>query len=278
MKNTKIFITSIILALSQISTAAELKTTPLYSKDGTETGKRSTLLGEIKRGDAEKFATYIVNNRDWVDTIDLNSPGGNVQEAMIIGELIRAARLDTIVQPGQTCASACFIIWINGANRAAFPDVAFKNSKTGQNSFSRLGLHRPYMTTIDNDERSLSIQTKVMQSVDSYLSARRIPRRLIDQMMGRASNDIYWVNQEDISEIGQSPYDLEELYVAKCGDNRKKLYSQINVARANGNSELESLLNENVYKINSCINMLNEDARRRAIGERFRFIFKSGSQ
>jgi hypothetical protein len=277
MINTKFIITAIILVFSQITTAAELKATPIYSKDGTQTGRRFTLLGEINRGDAGKFATSILNNRDWIDSVDLNSPGGNVQEAMIIGELIRAARLDTIVQPGQTCASACFIIWINGANRAAFPDVPFKNFKTGQNTFSRLGLHRPYLTTINNDERSLSIQTKVMQSVDSYLSVRRVPRRLIDEMMGRASNDIYWATQEDIKEIGESPPDLEELYVAKCGDNRKKLYSQINVARANSNSELESLLNDSVYKINSCINMLNEDARRRAIGDKFKSVFRSGS-
>jgi hypothetical protein len=270
MKTIIYIIALISLAFSNSASSAEFKTTPLFSKDGNETGKRFILMGEIKRGDADRLATYIFSNRHWIESVDLNSPGGNIQEAMIMGELIRAARLETYVQPGQTCASACFIIWVNGVNRAAFPDVPFKNQKTGQTIYSRLGLHRPYMMTIENDDKSLSNQAKVMQSVDTYLAERRIPRRLIDQMMSRGSNDIYWVSQDDVNEIGQSPYDLEELYIAKCNDNRKKLYSQITFARRNGNNELESILSDSIAKINGCIDDLNREGRRKAIGEKFK--------
>lgn len=254
--------------------SAELTIRKYHLEDGHER-KRLILSGEIRQGDAKKLASVISNNSNWINTIELNSPGGNVMEAMIMGEVVRSARLETIVQPGQTCASACFIIWINGSSRIAFPDEQFKNSKTGNYSYSRIGLHRPYITEINNNDKSLSFQARVMQSVDFYLASRRLPRRIIDQMMSRASNDIYWIKQDDLDEIGFTPYDLEELYIAKCNDNRKTLGKQISIAKANGNHNLESILTDNYLKINDCVNDLNENAKKRAVKEMFKSAFEN---
>ena len=148
-------------------------------------------------------------------------------------------------------------------------------NKTGQYVSSQIGLHRPYMKIMDNDDKSLSNQSKLMQNVDAYLVTKGVPRRLIDLMMSRASNDVYWMTNEDYGEIGESPLDLEELYISKCNDNRKKLYAQINVAKSNNNKNLVNLLYEYVGKINGCIDRLNEDARRRYINEKFSSILKA---
>lgn len=274
----KIIITKFLIFLIFFATGAaagELKASPLYTINGEISEKYYIFSGEIKSGDAERFAAFIIANKELINTINLNSLGGNVQEAITMGELIRAARLDTMVQPGSTCASACFFMWINGANRGGVFGQGVKNIKTGQIVRSQIGLHRPYMKTIDNDDKSLSNQSRLMQIVDIYLATKGMPRRLIDLMMSRASNDVYWMTAEDYDEIGQSPLDLEELYISKCSDNRKKLYTQISIAKSNNNSDLVTLLRENVGTINDCIDRLNEDARRKYINEKFRSILKA---
>jgi len=263
-----------ILFISHGAIAGELKASPLYKPNGEVSGHNYVYSGEIKSGDAERFASFIIANKNSIDTINLNSLGGNVQEAITMGELIKAARLDTMVQPGSTCASACFFMWINGANRGALLGQSVKNIKTGQYVTSKIGLHRPYMKMMDNDDKSLSNQTKLMQAVDAYLTTKRIPRRLIDLMMSRASNDVYWMTGEDYDEIGQSPIDLEELYISKCDDNRKKLYSQISISKSNNNTELTELLYSSVGRINDCINKLNDEARSKFIDEKFSSILK----
>lgn len=254
--------------------AADLKTSPFYATNGEIGGRDYEFSGEIKLGDANRFIAFFIAHKESINSINLNSLGGNVQEAMIMGELIRAARLDTMVQPGSTCASACFFMWINGANRGGIFGRSLKNTKTGQYASSQIGLHRPYMKIIDNDDKSLLNQSKLMQHVDAYLVTKGLSRRLIDLMMRRASNDIYWLTDEDYTEIGQSPLDLEELYISKCNDNRKKLYTQISTARLNNNKDLVNLLMGYVGEINDCIDRLNEVARRKYINEKFGSILR----
>jgi len=92
----------------------------------------------------------------------LASPGGDVLEAMKIGRLIRALKLQTIIpskdgEPQQfgangehrsqrpsvnyICASACFFIFVAGIKREL--DISFSASEP------LLGIHRPYLSDED---------------------------------------------------------------------------------------------------------------------------------
>lgn len=267
------FLLAISFAIFGVA-AGEIKVDQIgFGSDG-KPYKFVKFTGEIAQGDAEKLADFVVKNHDWIDTINLYSPGGDLKEGIMMGEIIRAARIDTVVQPGAICASACFFMWMNGPDRVMFSDPP-PNQKTGLKNPSRVGLHRPYLRSISNTEQSVSQQTKVMQTTDSYLSSRMVPRRLIDLMMSRGSNDIYWLTLADRLELGFTPPDLEELYISNCFDNRKKLYEQIGLAKSSGNYHLESILQENLAKVRSCIDDLNAKARKRAAQTGFRSILKS---
>lgn len=209
--------------------------------------------GEIVNGDASKLASIMVENGKVVSAIHLNSLGGSVTEAIKIGEMIKSFRLDTYVQKSAKCASACFFMWINGSNRAA----GFEGSKF----LGLVGLHRPYLKIIENTNASVSEQAAVMRKISSYLDEKLIPRRLTDLMLSRASNEIYWLKSDDLDDLHQSPPDNEELYISKCGDNRRAIYSQMNIAKANGNTQLLSILNYSVGTINDCIDGLNQGIR-----------------
>lgn len=229
--------------------------------------------GQIEKGDARKLANFITKNYEWIETINLYSAGGDLNEAIMMGEIIRASRIDTVVQPGAICASACFFIWINGPDRVMFSNPP-PNKKTGLVNPSKIGLHRPYLKSITNTDKSISKQEYIMQATIKYLQKRMVPNRLIEIMMGRGSNDIYWINYDDQIELGFTPHELEELYISHCNDNRKTLYREISIAREEGNTSLETGLMARLAKIRACIDNLNYEARSKAVASGFNSILE----
>jgi hypothetical protein len=104
------------------------------------------LEGDIVSGDSQKLLEFYNTYGEFVSPVYLRSKGGNVDEAMKIGAIIRRLRLKTDVpvwdvgrqpidliridhQENMICASACFLIYAGGADR-------FGNY---------LALHRPYL-------------------------------------------------------------------------------------------------------------------------------------
>lgn len=136
-----------------------------------------TFKGEIVRGDARKLAQVLIDNGPSISLINLNSPGGNVAEAIEIGEMIKALRIDTTVQKNAKCASACFFMWMNGSMRKA--------GWVGSRSFGTVGLHRPYFHTLQNSNASLSAQNSLMARVSNYLDSKVIPRRFAKLLNSR---------------------------------------------------------------------------------------------
>ena len=197
------------------------------------------ISGEIKRGDLEALASVAVKAQGLRNVI-LSSPGGDVVEAIRIGELIRSLRLLTLVDGRGSCASACFFIWINGQYRSRWLGKGI------------IGLHRPYLTVIDNDEKSIARQSFLMKYVRVYLEDRQIPRRIIDLMMGLSSSQIYWMSKGDIEEIGDGPFELQELYISKCGPPVEAKYKE---------GEFEAWQERLTQRV-QCIDQLNEHARK----------------
>jgi hypothetical protein len=93
------------------------------------------LEGEIVPGDAQKLLEFYDAYGFMVSPIFLRSKGGNVEEAMKMGTIIRRLRLETRIptlfdvgsqpidfikidhQENMICASACFLVYAGGASR-----------------------------------------------------------------------------------------------------------------------------------------------------------------
>jgi hypothetical protein len=162
-----------------------------------------SITGTIQSGDAERLArTFARVTR--IKEIRLASRGGDVVEAVLMGEVIRAMRLHTVVATNETCASACFFLWLNGSRRLA------------NHGLGRLGLHSPFLQNPSNTEGSRTAQANLANAVTGYLEDRRVPRKFIDLMMSRPSSQFYWLSGADLLEIGTTPPELEELYLAQC--------------------------------------------------------------
>ena len=175
--------------------------------------------GQIVKGDARKLALLLTDSIEHDDHyrlflfgVRLNSPGGDVEEAMKIARLVEQAFTSTSVSGGGSCASACFLIWAAGVERHI-------------DSHDRLGVHRLSLAATSVDirraERAIAPAT---QSIEAFLLAAGIPRLVIQKMNETPSSDIFWVTpgwliQEGIGiAIGERPAFLDVAEKA-CGIN-----------------------------------------------------------
>lgn len=222
----------LLIARLAESATIEYKPSDRISQANNTTNMMTLALsGEIKTGDAKKLLALLLDPKSPGRVgLTVNSPGGSVDEAIKIAKLVKSLYMDVRVKSNGYCASACFFIFLAGSGREAssaeyMDPAARRDLEAGlrKQGFREVvvagfvGLHRPFLTRIDSLNNK---QSDAMRSVASYLEGELLPRRLIDLMMSKPSNDIYWLTQDDLDEIGDYPPAQEEYLIQKCGYDR----------------------------------------------------------
>jgi hypothetical protein len=189
----------------------------------SEDGQEIFLSGRIERGDADNLRRLLLARRAPALVIHLNSPGGSLQEAVLLAKIVETAALDTVVKENGICASACFFVWLAGNHRRASSQEVMVDPKT-QSELREIGtvpgyvgLHRPFEQRLMSAENN---QPTLMRGVANYLDEKLVPRRLIDAMMTHPSNDIYWLTDQDLADIGSYTPPVEEFLIQRCGYDR----------------------------------------------------------
>jgi len=90
---------------------------------------RALLTGRIEAGDGDRLATQIASSA--ADTFVLHSPGGSVQDALIVGRALRDAGKSTELRASDVCLSACPYMLAAGVDRQVADG-------------GRVGLHQHY--------------------------------------------------------------------------------------------------------------------------------------
>jgi hypothetical protein len=80
-------------------------------------GGRLMANGTITPGTSGVFAAEIGKRGDYVRTVVLDSPGGSVNDALVMGRLIRARKFATEVEAGSHCVSSCPLVFAAGMER-----------------------------------------------------------------------------------------------------------------------------------------------------------------
>lgn len=180
------------------------------------------LNGEIRAGDAERIASLVGQEKGLLRLI-INSPGGDLVEAMRIKDIVNGLHIDVNVAKGGYCVSACFFIFLEGYNRratASNDDGTLSPKEKRDRWAGVVGIHRPYLKSPTGDVIGVKKQEDVMRNVRGYLATKGVPQHLIDEMMARPSNDVYWLRPNDLNLLGEfSPGD-EEAVIARCGYKR----------------------------------------------------------
>lgn len=105
-----------------ITTPMDVLRQPLTIQLGS--GGALEVTGTILPGSAELFASQVEQFGEYIKTVDLNSPGGSVADALAMGKLIRDKGFATSVASGALCASSCPLVFAGGSTRLATPTSA----------------------------------------------------------------------------------------------------------------------------------------------------------
>lgn len=86
-------------------------------------GQTIVITGAIAPGDAERFETFLEAETAEFETVQLNSPGGSVSDALAIGQRLRDAGYNTEMAAGDICLSACPYVLASGVVRTIDEDA-----------------------------------------------------------------------------------------------------------------------------------------------------------
>ncbi len=150
-------------------------------------GEAVLLEGTIAGGDASRILKQIEELRIPPERILLNSPGGSVQDALILGRALRRAGFDTELREGDICYSACPYLLAAGVNRRV-PDSA--SVGVHQHYFGKNAL-LPAFVAVEDIQRG---QGEVMR----YLDGMGIDPLVMQHALVTPPDEIYVLLPEEL--------------------------------------------------------------------------------
>jgi hypothetical protein len=134
------FIATVALLAAQ--SAVQTSWSAEVTASGFGNTHRVAITGDIVSGDRARLVALIETRDGFPATVILDSTGGDVVEAMAIGEFLRRAMLTTTT--GHACDRACFLAWAGGVHRATRTpmDIRLLPADTGQGTQVRKYLER----------------------------------------------------------------------------------------------------------------------------------------
>ena len=165
-----------------------------YQPGSKDYGPESvSIRGEIRRGDFDRFKEFLLvknNLKAYTNFVWLNSPGGDVAEAMKFAALFDRSSASVIVGPYSKCYSACFAMYAGGVNRILFP-------------LGELGVHRVALSALEVDlNKGKALVLPVALDIYSYLIQQGIPRPIVDKMMETPATDMFKIDMELLERHG----------------------------------------------------------------------------
>jgi hypothetical protein len=196
---------------------------PSGARPTQDTCVNGLIYGSIEQGDYEKVRVFYRQNHPFLSAFTLASPGGNVAEALKIGQLFRKYLITAFTSVRVTsadgrekfilanepecgskpciCASACALIWFGAVDH-----------------WGTVGLHRPH--TDDPSFKALDPPAAaeayrlMLDSVRRYLDEMEVPKPMIEAMVATGSADMRWITVA--SDLSRPP-SLAEWEDASCG-------------------------------------------------------------
>ncbi len=185
--------------------------------DNGASGKSARILlrGPIVKGDARALQQVLERVRGAVAgkvndvpliTVELDSPGGDVVEALNIGRTIYQNFLMTLVRPGHECVSACVFVLMAGA---------VHTPADGAN----IGVHKPMLVSWSHmsSSEAHAKYDGLMAYLRDYFIALGVSGAAYDIMMRTSSYDMRYFSSSELDQLrlrGEDPA-WEKLYGAR---------------------------------------------------------------
>ena len=112
--------------------------------------------------------------------LELDSPGGSVHGAMAVTEWVKRNGVETTVLNGQTCASACVLVWGAGASKWAGVEAS-------------IGVHNA--STADSNT---SLEAEGTLFIAKTLASEGAPPSVVSAMVTAEKTDVHWLTSSDV--------------------------------------------------------------------------------
>jgi ATP-dependent protease ClpP protease subunit len=216
IRNNAIFIIIfIILTLAILSSKSRAAT---FNIETSECDKRIWIRGDIEKGDAPKLSTQIKEVNDFINIVKntcilkpnrniyIHSSGGDVDEAINMGYMIKDNEFNVTIRSIDKCYSSCVLILAAGIKRN--PTIA------------KIGIHRPYFQDLDEKLSLNQIRQRrdlLKIKIRSYLEDMDIDPSLAELMLQTPPNEIKILNESELQRYRLSVPDAnyEEREIAK---------------------------------------------------------------
>lgn len=160
------------------------------------TGGILTLTGTIDPGASERFATEVAARGEYVERVELNSPGGSVSDALAIGALIREKGYTTHVAAGALCASSCPLVLAGGVERLASAEAG-------------IGVHQIYAAEMPDaaadglrsSRRAMSDAQATTARIGRYLDEMGIAPTLWMHALETPPNRLYYFSPDELVDL-----------------------------------------------------------------------------
>jgi len=182
----------IVMAMLLCGALGQANAAFVWATPSGDTGVSVHLTGEIKAGDLERMQAQFKAERDKLSSFKpdpsqifayLNSPGGDLREAMAIGRWVRKIGMTTLVLPTHRCYSSCVYILAAGLHK----------NVTGQ-----VGIHRPYLTAAPAGGIDAAMKVALRSSQD-YFVAMNLPSQLADTMFSIPPDRLVVLDQTSLA-------------------------------------------------------------------------------
>src|SRR5450631_2451817 len=202
----------IVLAWSEAQAAKFSMVTGIPGRSDMQFGAPMVLMeGVIINGDTHRFAEFL-KTADFKNAsgivVALNSPGGDVEEAIALAAMLRDIFASVYAIDPMRCVSACFLLFVDAPTRFGEPGALF--------------IHRPYLPEQRarslNADNSREINSAMYKQMQDWLRERMVPGSLVDRMLVTASTDAYRLTRGDIDSLGIRAAWYEEWLIARCPD------------------------------------------------------------
>lgn len=203
-----------------------------FSDNSCSDGCRIFLSGPIVAGDHGRFRKRLVSllvdqefgkiPKSSSIVLDLDSPGGDVTEAIKIAKSLADESVVTTVDQGKNCVSACVIVLAGGIARVV----------TGN-----IGIHRPYLSRTSSPELAKASFDKLKLEVRALFESSGVDPSLWDAMMAISPAKVRYLSEDEIDNLGLSgrnpaKFDyIDSVRAEKLGIGKPELFRRDALAR-----------------------------------------------
>jgi len=282
-KNTAYIVGKLAVALLFSATVVAVRAAEIsLPESGNKSRQLNGILieGTIAKGDFKRFQ-YLAFSGAGTGPVWLASPGGDLAEAIKIGQLIRRLKMDVWApennkhlwnsmihisdQRNNVCASACFFIYAAGTYRSG----------------NVLGVHRPRFAEEDlkamTMEQAGSGQVSTGEVSADYLRKMGIPNSIIEKAATTKPNDIHWLSETEVKALSGYIPEYEDWIEAKCSDTWKSVPSDPKPCKECSADELLGRWNARAAEHRSrCKNDISSQAKTKARHEALDEYVKNG--